>query len=219
MAEDTRKSNAAPNNVPSADESAPGRKRLKHDFPKTQAGKMWDAFYNPEEPVNEMPGGTYNSAGGKPKEVTWKAAFDWKLGDVKRFYKVPCARDALLVGLGGGAAVGGVTAIVGGEMKIVPETTILRSLRVPGLKSMGRAANFAAACFAVMSMGQYAWCESRRREEARGMALAVIGMKKLQEKKQREKEADEAMATAATAEAARLAEEQRPKQKSSWSFW
>lgn len=78
---------------------------------------MWEAFGNPAEPVNEMPGGTYNSAGGKPKEVTWKAAFEWKSGDVKRWYKAPCARDALLVGLGGGAAVGGVTAIIGGKKK------------------------------------------------------------------------------------------------------
>ena len=77
---------------------------------------MWEAFGNPADPINEMPGGTYNSAGGKPKEVTWKDAFDWKLGDVKKFYKVPCARDALLVGLAGGAGVGGLTAIIGGNM-------------------------------------------------------------------------------------------------------
>jgi hypothetical protein len=117
MAEDTRKSDNAPSNEASVDdESTPRRKKSKHDFPKTQAGKMWEAFGNPAEPVNEMPGGTYNSAGGKPKEITWKAIFDWKLSDARRFYRVPCARDALLVGVGGGAAVGGVTAIIGGKM-------------------------------------------------------------------------------------------------------
>jgi Protein of unknown function (DUF3767) len=84
---------------------------------------------------------------------------------------------------------------------------------------MRRAANFAAAGFVIMSMGQYAWCESRRREEAKGMAMAVIGMKKLQEKRQLEKEAEEAKAAAGKAEAERLAEEQRQKQKSGWSFW
>jgi cytochrome c oxidase assembly protein subunit 20 len=126
MAEDTRKSNSTPSNdAPVADESAPWRKKTKHDFPKTQAGKMWEAFGNPQDPVNEMPGGTYNSAGGKPKEVTWKAAFDWKMGDAKRFYKVPCARDSLLVGVGGGAAVGGVTAIVGGRMNKMHQATTL----------------------------------------------------------------------------------------------
>lgn len=82
------------------------------------------------------------------------------------------------------------------------------------LKVMRRAANLAAVGFAVMSMGQYAWCESRRKEEAQGMALAIIGMKKLQEKRRLEKEAEEAKA-----EAERLAEEQRKRQKSSWSFW
>ncbi len=118
MAEDTRKSTNAPSNdAPVTDESLSQRRKPKHDFPKTQAGKMWEAFGNPAEPVNEMPGGTYNSAGGKPKEVTWKAAFQWKSGDTKRWYKAPCARDALLVGVGGGAAVGGVTAIVGGKTK------------------------------------------------------------------------------------------------------
>ncbi len=118
MAEDTRKSSTTSSkDLPIGDESVPRRKQPKHDFPKTQAGKMWDAFGNPSEPVNEMPGGTYNSAGGKPREVTWKDAFNWKLGDVKRFYKVPCARDALLVGVGGGVAVGGVTAIIGGRLQ------------------------------------------------------------------------------------------------------
>ncbi|KAF7506016.1 hypothetical protein GJ744_012363 [Endocarpon pusillum] len=202
MAEDTRKANnAPPNDAPVTDESLPQRRKSKHDFPKTQAGKMWEAFGNPAEPVNEMPGGAYNSAGGKPKEVTWRAAFEWKSGDAKRWYKAPCTRDALLVGIGGGAAVGGVTAIIG------------------GLKSMGRAANFAVAGFVLLSMGQYGWCESRRKEEAKGMAAAVIGMKMLQEKRQREKEAEEAKAVAAAAEAERLKEGQRQKQKSSWSFW
>lgn len=117
MADDTRQSNIGPaNDAPIAGKPTPGRRKPNHDFPKTQAGKMWEAFGNPQDPINEMPGGTYNSAGGKPKEVTWKAAFDWELGDVKKFYRVPCARDALLVGLGGGAAVSGVTAIIGGEM-------------------------------------------------------------------------------------------------------
>jgi cytochrome c oxidase assembly protein subunit 20 len=124
MAEDTRKYNSTPSNdAPVADESAPWRKKPEYDYPKTQAGKMWEAFGNPKEPVNEMPGGTYNSAGGKPKEVTWKAAFDWKMSDAKRFYKVPCARDSLLVGVGGGAAVGGVTAIVGGRMNNMHQAT------------------------------------------------------------------------------------------------
>jgi hypothetical protein len=66
-------------------------------------------------------------------------------------------------------------------------------------------------------MGQYAWCESRRKEEARGIALAVIGMKKLEEKRQREKQEEEAKAAAAEAE--KVEETQRQKQKRNWGFW
>lgn len=51
------------------------------------------------------------------------------------------------------------------------------------------------------------------------MALAVIGMKKLQEKKRLEKEAEEARTAVAAAEAERFADEQRQKRKSGWSFW
>lgn len=117
MTEDTRASRTSTSNTgESVDESAPWRKNRKHELPRTQAGKLWEAFGNPSEPVNELPGGTYNSAGGKPRELTWKAAFDFNISDLKRFYKVPCARDAFLVGLGGGAAVGGVTVIIGGKM-------------------------------------------------------------------------------------------------------
>ena len=126
MAEDTRQSSMkSPNDAPAGDESTIAQKRRKHDFPKSQAGKMWDAFGNPAEPANEMPGGTYNSAEGRPKEVTWKDAFNWKLADVKRFYRVPCARDALLVGVGGGAAVGGVTAIIGGKLNETQEHRVM----------------------------------------------------------------------------------------------
>ena len=90
-----------------------------------------------------------------------------------------------------------------------------------GLKGIKKATHLAAIGFGFISMGQYAWCESRRKNEAKGIALAVIGMKKLQEKKQREKEADEARAAAiaAAAEAERLREDQRQKQKNSWTFW
>lgn len=124
MTEDNRVSGTStPNNGESVDKSAPWRNR-KHELPRTQAGKLWEAFGNPSEPVNEFAGGTYNSAGGKPQELTWKAAFDFNISDLKRFYKVPCGRDAFLVGLGGGAAVGGVTVIIGGKMGSNPRTRL-----------------------------------------------------------------------------------------------
>ena len=83
--------------------------------PKTQAGKMWEVLGNPAEPANTMPGGTYNSAGGKPADLSWKDAFDFnREGRTYAWYQAPCARDSLLVGMGSGGAVGGLRFILKG---------------------------------------------------------------------------------------------------------
>ncbi|KAK5056101.1 hypothetical protein LTR84_012654 [Exophiala bonariae] len=201
MADDTREPSSAPDTppTPTTSNSTPSdsdsdstarpirRPRPKHDFPQSQAGKLWDAFGNPAESANTLPGGTYNSAGGKPAPVTWRDAFNFSY-DAKgpAWYQVPCARDSLLVGIGGGGAVGGLSFIL------------------KGLKSLGRSANFAVGGFVVTSSAMYYWCDRRRKEEARGMAAAVVGMKMLHEKKAKEqaaKEAAEAAAAAARAEA------------------
>jgi Protein of unknown function (DUF3767) len=173
MAEDTRKSDNAPSNEASAgEESVPRRTKSKHDFPKTQAGKMWEAFGNPAEPVNEMPGGTYNSAGGKPKDITWKAIFDWKLSDAKRFYRVPCARDALLVGVGGGAAVGGVTAIIGGETASTLRSST-RSLTTD-TRSQTHTKSSKSCCYGLCDYGDGA-VRMVRVEKERGVTRNRIG--------------------------------------------
>jgi cytochrome c oxidase assembly protein subunit 20 len=105
MADDTRQPSA---DVPTDEEPQTNVRPIrrpppKHDFPKSQAGKMWDAFGNPDQPINTMPGGTYNSAGGKPKEVSWKDAFNFSYeGRGPSWYQTPCARDSLMVGIGGG---------------------------------------------------------------------------------------------------------------------
>jgi cytochrome c oxidase assembly protein subunit 20 len=118
MAEDTRELEGSPvNNVTPPEVRRPRRPTPKHDFPKTQAGRLWDAFGNPEERVNAMPGGTFNSAGGKPKEVSWRDAF--KFSELSKegrppFYQTSCARDSLLVGIGAGGAVGGLRFILKG---------------------------------------------------------------------------------------------------------
>ena len=83
----------------------------------------------------------------------------------------------------------------------------------PGLGSLLLASNFAVGAFTVTASGMYYWCSKRKNEEARGMAMAMAGMKKLNEKKAREK---------AEAEAAlKKAEEERKAQ--SWTnnlkFW
>ena len=43
-----------------------------------------------------------------------------KLKDFKDVYKKPCARDALLTGIGAGFGVGGVRAIMGGQFLSYP---------------------------------------------------------------------------------------------------
>lgn len=119
MADDTRESSASPTQSPSEPSASEDRRirrpRPKHDFPQSQAGKLWDAFGNPEESANTLPGGTYNSAGGKPAQVTWKDAFNFSYNSKgPAWYQTPCARDSLLVGIGGGGAVGGVSFILKG---------------------------------------------------------------------------------------------------------
>lgn len=175
------------------------RPRPKHDFPETQAGKMWKALGNPDNPANEMPGGMVNTAGGRPREVTWRDAFRFDVfGNENRpaWYQQPCARDSLLVGIGAGGAVGGLRFIL------------------RGLSGMLATTNYMVGIFAVGAAGQFYWCQRRRKEEARGMAAAVAGMKMLHEKKAREEAA--AKAKVAEEAAQKKQEEERQKASKSW---
>lgn len=61
----------------------------------------------------------------------------------------------------------------------------------------------------------YYWCDQRRRQEARNIAIAVQGMKMLHEKKAREKAAEEAAAAAAAAKA----EEERKRNHRWYKVW
>ena|SRR5271170_1714545 len=116
MADDTRQDHTPPNEERQEPEvRRPRRPKPKHDFPKTQAGKLWEAFGNPEEPVNTLPGGMVNSAGGRPPEVTWRDAFKFSEADATRWYRTTCSRDSLLVGIGAGGAVGGLRFILTGN--------------------------------------------------------------------------------------------------------
>ena len=129
MADDTRKGGAIPETQYETREieephyvapeiPRPKRKKPMHAYPETQAGKMWKALQT-EEPVNTMPGGMVNTAGGRPKEVTWKDAFRFGdgsfLAELSNIHKKPCARDGLLVGMGVGGALGGTSFILTGE--------------------------------------------------------------------------------------------------------
>lgn len=85
---------------------------------------MWEMLGNPSDPANTLPGGTYNSAGGRPPEVTWRDAFNFKHeGQGYAWYQAPCARDALLVGMGAGGAVGGLRFILKGILVVGVQTT------------------------------------------------------------------------------------------------
>ncbi|PYH41907.1 COX20 family protein [Aspergillus saccharolyticus JOP 1030-1] len=174
------------------------QKKLKHEIPQSQVGKLWDAFGNPEEPVNMLPSAGVKS-GKKHTDITVTEAMkSMSLENATSFYKAPCARDSLLLGIGAGFGIGGVRGVLGGLPKI------------------WTACNWAVGAFAITSLAAHEFCQRRRVQELDGMKQAVELMKELKLKKQREKEQKEK-------EIARLAEEER--QRKSWTnlanykFW
>lgn len=126
MAEDTRESDrpeATPieqSNEQQQQDSTPQPKKPKHEFPKSQVGKLWDAFGSPEEPVNILPGAKYSNAAELKNKYDVSASIPEVItsgngiSDIKSFYRTPCARDSLMLGIGAGFGVGGIRGIVGG---------------------------------------------------------------------------------------------------------
>ncbi|KAI1614960.1 hypothetical protein EDD37DRAFT_401254 [Exophiala viscosa] len=199
MADDTRQSSDITPDDQSQSDLARSKRRAKHDFPQSQAGKMWAALGNPADPINEMPGGQYNSAGGKPADVSWKDAFNFSYhGKGPAWYQTPCSRDSLLVGIASGGGIGGLRFVLKGLSSVLVTT------------------NYAVGAFALTAGGMYYWCDMRRKEEQRGIAQAVVGMKMLHEKKAREKKAAE---EAAAALKAKEEEEQRKRNQHWYKFW
>lgn len=85
----------------------------------TQVNKTYERFNSPAavppENANALPGGTLNTAGGRVRNATIVDALrTLKLEDFKELHKKPCARDALLAGIGAGFGMGGLRAIMGG---------------------------------------------------------------------------------------------------------
>lgn len=77
--------------------------------------KTYEKFSAAPHNANALPGGSINTAGGKVRETKIMDALKTiKLEDFKDVYKKPCARDALLVGIGAGFGAGGLRAILGG---------------------------------------------------------------------------------------------------------
>jgi cytochrome c oxidase assembly protein subunit 20 len=117
MSEDSRKAGESRPEDAQDSETRPKR-RSKYDYPQTQAGKMWEAFGNPKDPVNQLPGGTYNTAGGKPPSPSIWDAFSFEMFQREgrpKFYQTSCARDSLMVGIASGGAVGGLRFILKGS--------------------------------------------------------------------------------------------------------
>lgn len=117
MAGDPRESSSSqepgshlPASIPNTDPKKP-----KHDFPQSQVGKLWDAFGNPEEPVNALANATYKPRGKDPKDVSYSEVVGTiSVSEISSFYKVPCARESLLTGIGAGFGIGGTRAVFGG---------------------------------------------------------------------------------------------------------
>lgn len=147
-----------------------------------------------------MPGGTYNTAGGKPPQPTWRDAFSFDVMSNSSFHKQPCAKDSLLVGIGVGGGVGGLGFIL------------------RGLSSLTMTTNYAVASFAAATCGMFYWCQKRRSDEARGIAAAVAGMKMLHEKKARE-EREEKERLRIAEEVRKAAEEEQRRNRSWWKVW
>ncbi|KAJ5240170.1 hypothetical protein N7468_004789 [Penicillium chermesinum] len=179
--------------IPSTDPKKP-----KHELPQSQVGKLWEAFGNPEEPVNALANASYKPRGKDPKDISYSDITGTiNISELSSVHRSPGSRDSLMIGIGSGFATGGLRAVFGGA------------------RSLGSAANWAAAGFVVSSIGAYEFFRRRRIEEARNVTQMVGMMKELKDKKQREKEKAEEMA--------RLAEEDRRKKSwtnpSNYKFW
>lgn len=106
MAADTRESPSSRGGTPATTTSA--------------QSKGSDASALPVAPpnANALPAGAgQNTAGGKvPEAGVIDALKSIKSNEFKEMHKKPCARDALLTGIGGGFGIGGVRAIWGGTL-------------------------------------------------------------------------------------------------------
>ncbi|KAJ5551147.1 Cytochrome oxidase biogenesis protein Cox20 subunit [Penicillium sp. DV-2018c] len=166
---------------------------------QSQTGKLWDAFGNPEDPVNALAQATYKPRGKNPKDVSYSEIIgSVSLSEMSTVHKRPCARESLLTGIGVGFGVGGLRGVLKGRYYL------------------WSAANWAVGMFAISSLASYEYCRWLRNKELSGMAEALDLMNQLKAKKQREKEAAEQ-------EAARLAEQEKKSKSwtnpSNYKFW
>lgn len=113
MADDTRQTTAPipAQNAGEQPSEQSSKSKPKYERPQSQVGKLWEAFGNPEESANMLP----TASGKKPNDVSVTEAMkSMSMKDAASFYKAPCARDSLLLGIGAGFGVGGVRGVLGG---------------------------------------------------------------------------------------------------------
>ncbi|KAK5114273.1 hypothetical protein LTR62_002524 [Meristemomyces frigidus] len=175
MADDTRQS--PPNSTPGAIQEDFSRSALTvHPENKPFAGTQWQGGkqipYTPSaapENANALAGGTEHTAGGKAPDVTVGNAFQNGLQtkDFLELPKRPCVRDALMTGIGGGFAFGGIRAIFGAAVWTSCSTAV--------------------AAFCLSAPAMYQFCHYKRQAEKEGMMRAVeILNKKEVDRKARE---------------------------------
>jgi len=219
MAEDTRESIPPVAEVTQTNNTQePPQRKPKYEAPKSQVGKLWDAFGNPEDQANVLPGAVSNSK--KEDATITEAMKSLSAKDLTTFYKMPCARDALMLGIGAAFGVGGIRAILGGIIILAYLLATGCNMRLMifclGMRSLWTASNWAVGTFAITSLGSHEFCQRRRVQELDGMKQAVELMHQLKVKKQREKEQK-------LEEAARLAEEEKRRKSwtnpSNYKFW
>lgn len=131
MADDTRQTSGQPKGAVQEDLS---REALTvHPERKPFEGQQWTSVqngktmpYTPPENANMMPGGTQHTAGGEIPEINLYNALH--VGQpITEIHKRPCVRDALMTGIGGGFATGGIRVIFGGTSNPCTFQTLRRT--------------------------------------------------------------------------------------------
>lgn len=115
MADDTREPNTP--RVPPAGATEPP------SHVKTP-NKVYEVFNAPPPSANALPEGSgQNTAGSRePVPTLGDAIKTVRLGDFKQVYMYPCVRESLMMGIGGGFAMGGIRALWGGKSLVTVET-------------------------------------------------------------------------------------------------
>ena len=202
--------------------------KQSQEVPKSQVGKLWDAFGSPEEPINTLPTAKYNNAEELKRHRDASASMQEVIksgngiSDLTSFHKKPCARDSLLLGIGAGFGLGGVRGVLGGTyfffffFLVSYGREVFAANHLLGMRAIWPACSWAVYTFAATSVISFELCQRRRREEMDGMKRALDMMREIQSRKQRDK--DQKKASEAVA-----AEEERKRKDwtniANYKFW